>query len=101
MSRAASSRASWVVRSPSESPREVQTMKQKLSILVTVLGALASLLSAAAMRDHVRLVEIVGLFASGAGTGAGLAALFLTRARAVERATSDQGRGLIPLEEDR
>jgi len=32
-------------------------MKQKLSILVTVLGALASLLSAAAMRDHVRLVD--------------------------------------------
>jgi len=76
-------------------------MKQKLSILVTVLGALASLLSAAAMRDHVRLVEIVGLFASGAGTGAGLAALFLTRARLREHVASDQDRGMIPLEEDR
>ena len=62
-------------------------MKQKLSILVTLVGALTSVLSAAAMRDHVRLVEIVGLFASGAGTGAGIAALLLTRARAATRAT--------------
>jgi hypothetical protein len=62
-------------------------MKQKLSILVTLVGALTSVLSAAAKRDHVRLVEIVGLFASGAGTGAGLAALFLTRASTAARAT--------------
>ena len=57
-------------------------MRQKLPILVTAMGALTSLLSAAAMRDHVRLVEIVGLFASGASTGAGIAALYLTRAGA-------------------
>jgi hypothetical protein len=76
-------------------------MKQKLPILVTVLGALTSILSAAAMRDHVRLVEIVGLFASGASTGAGIAMLLLTRARTAASSTSDPDRTMITLEEDR
>jgi hypothetical protein len=56
-------------------------MRQKWSILATVLSVLTALISAAAMRDHVRLVEIVSLFASGVATGASITALVVGRAR--------------------
>ena len=53
-----------------------------LPYAVLVVGVLCSILSALAMRDHVRLVDIVGLFASGVGTGAGIvAAIVQQRAR--------------------
>jgi hypothetical protein len=56
-------------------------MRQKWSIVATVLGVLTALMSAATMRDHVRLVEIVTLFASGVATGASLTALLVGRVR--------------------
>ncbi len=45
----------------------------------TILGAGVSLASALAMQDHVRLVEILGLFFGGFGSGAGVALLVATR----------------------
>jgi hypothetical protein len=56
------------------------TMREKLDILVLVLSTLLAIVSAMSMRDHVRVVEILGLFASGIGTGAGIAA-FVARRR--------------------
>jgi hypothetical protein len=41
--------------------------RDKLSIVVTVAGAAGAIIAALAMRDHVRLVDIIGLFASGIG----------------------------------
>lgn len=56
---------------------------RRFATAATVLGALLSLYSALAMRDHVRLVEIIELFFGGVGTGAGIAGLVAQRARAV------------------
>jgi hypothetical protein len=61
-------------------------MREKWSIVGTVCGVIVALLSAATMRDHVRLVEIVSLFASGVATGASITALLVGRARAAGRA---------------
>ena len=57
-------------------------MREKLSLLVTFLGLLSAVISAMSMRDHVRMVEIVGLFASGVGSGAGITAALVNRKRA-------------------
>lgn len=54
-------------------------MREKLEIMVLVLSALIAIVSAMSMRDHVRVVEIVGLFGSGMGTGAAIAALVARR----------------------
>jgi hypothetical protein len=54
-------------------------MREKLALLSTILGAAISLASALAMRDHVRLVEIIGLFFGGFGSGAGLALMVATQ----------------------
>jgi hypothetical protein len=54
-------------------------MREKLPVLSTILGAALSLGSALAMRDHVRLVEIVGLFFGGFGSGASIAVLLAAR----------------------
>jgi hypothetical protein len=54
-------------------------MREKLALLSTILGAAISLASALAMQDHVRLVEIIGLFFGGFGSGAGLALMVATR----------------------
>ena len=56
-------------------------MREKLEIMVLVLSALIAVVSAVSMRDHVRLVEIVGLFGSGMGTGAAIAATVARRRR--------------------
>lgn len=50
-------------------------MRSKFQVAATLIGAIVSLMSALSMADHVRLVEIIGLFFGGMGTGAGLAAL--------------------------
>jgi hypothetical protein len=50
-------------------------MREKLPLLATVLGVTLSVISAFAMRDHVRTVDIVTLFFGGAAAGAGLAGL--------------------------
>ena len=42
-------------------------MRDMRAALVTALSAIIAIVSALQMRDHVRLVEISGLFASGAG----------------------------------
>ena len=55
---------------------------QRFATLSTVLGAVISIVSALAMRDTVRLVDILALFFGGMGTGAGLASLAAARARA-------------------
>jgi hypothetical protein len=60
-------------------------MRQRWPIVGTVCGVIAALISAAAMRDHVRLVEIVSLFASGAATGASVTSLMVARTRAGAR----------------
>jgi hypothetical protein len=54
-------------------------MREKLALLSTILGAAISLASALAMQDHVRLVEIIGLFFGGFGSGAGFAVMVATR----------------------
>ena len=54
-------------------------MREKLAVFSAILGAVISLASALAMLDHVRLVEIVGLFFGGFGSGAGVAQLLVTR----------------------
>ena len=56
-------------------------MREKLEIMVLVLSALIAVVSAVSMRDHVRLVEIVGLFGSGMGTGAAIASTVARRRR--------------------
>ena len=63
-------------------------MRQKLEIMVLVLSSLLAIVSAVSMRDHVRLVEIVGLFGSGAGTGAGIAALVAGRRHRAEHSAA-------------
>ena len=45
-------------------------MREKMVVFSTILGAGVSLASALAMQDHVRLVEILGLFFGGFGSGA-------------------------------
>ena len=54
-------------------------MRETPAVLVTALSAIIAVVSALQMRDHVRLVEIIGLFASGVGTGAGIAATVAAR----------------------
>jgi hypothetical protein len=61
------------------------TRGRRLATFTTVLGALLSLFSALAMRDHVRLVEIIELFFGGVGTGAGIAGLIAQRRRDASR----------------
>ena len=51
----------------------------RLSLLVTVSSLVTALLGALAMRDRVRLVDVLVLFFGGAGAGAGLAALVVQR----------------------
>ena len=60
-------------------------MSDTRAVLVTALSAIIAIISALQMRDHVRLVEIIGLFASGVGTGAGIAAAIASRKRRSER----------------
>ena len=61
-------------------------MSDTRAVVVAVLSAIIAIISALQMRDHVRLVEIIGLFASGVGTGAGIAAAIAGRKRRSERA---------------
>ena len=63
-------------------------MRDMRAVLVTALSAIIAIVSALQMRDHVRLVEIIGLFASGAGTGAGIAATIAGRKRRSEGAAA-------------
>jgi hypothetical protein len=64
-------------------------MRQHLSTIALVISVVTAGLSALAMRDHVRLVEIVGLFASGIGTGASIVAgVIQQRARRASRDTA-------------
>ena len=61
-------------------------MRDKLATFSTVLGAVLALLGALQMRDHVRLVDILTLFAGAFGAGAGVASLVAARRR--RRATA-------------
>jgi hypothetical protein len=54
-------------------------MREKMAVFCTILGAGVSLASALAMQDHVRLVEILGLFFGAFGSGASVAMLVATR----------------------
>jgi len=64
-------------------------MRERLSTIALVLSVLTAGVSALAMRDHVRLVEIVGLFASGIGTGASIVVeVVQQRARRAARAAA-------------
>jgi len=47
-------------------------MLKKIGLIGAAAGLAVSLLSALQMIDHVRLVEIVTLFAGGMGAGVGL-----------------------------
>ena len=47
-------------------------LKKKIGLIGAAAGLAVSLLSALQMIDHVRLVEIVTLFAGGMGAGVGL-----------------------------
>jgi hypothetical protein len=67
--------------------QECLRMRDKLAVLVTVLSAIIAVVSASTMRDHVRVVEIIGLFGSGMGTGAGIAAIVARRRLSAARAS--------------
>jgi hypothetical protein len=54
-------------------------MREKLSLMALVLSAVVAIMAAFTMRDHVRLVEIVTLFASGVATGASLVGALIRR----------------------
>ena len=54
-------------------------MRDKLALFSTILGTIIGIASAVAMRDHIKLVEILGLFFGGFGSGAGVAMLVATR----------------------
>src|SRR6185436_4114962 len=56
--------------------REVAMRQKKpaLALLAAVLSAAVGLIGALALKDRVRLVDIIQLFAGGAGAGAGIAA---------------------------
>ena len=56
-----------------------ERVQKRLTVMATVLSAIIAIISAVEMRDHVRLVEIIALFGSGAGTGAALAATLVRR----------------------
>jgi len=47
-------------------------LKKRIGLIGAVAGLAVSLLSALQMIDHVRLVDIVTLFAGGMGAGVGL-----------------------------
>jgi len=47
-------------------------LKKRIGVIGAAAGLAVSLLSALQMIDHVRLVEIVTLFAGGMGAGVGL-----------------------------
>ena len=55
------------------------TMRDKLAVFSTLLGAVLTFWAAVLMRDHVRLVEILTLFFGGFGAGAGVAGLVAAR----------------------
>jgi hypothetical protein len=46
--------------------------KTRFALVVAVIGFVAASLSAWQMADHVRIVDIVALFASGAAAGCGV-----------------------------
>jgi hypothetical protein len=60
-------------------------MREKLPLPVTAFGVTLSVISAFAMRDHVRTVDIVTLFFGGVAAGAGLAGLLWKTTAAEER----------------
>jgi hypothetical protein len=60
--------------------------KARCGISVVVIGFVAALLSAWQMADHVRMVDILALFASGAATGCGLTSANV-QSRQVTKAT--------------
>ena len=66
----------------------IRRRAQRFATISAVLGAVISFVSALAMRDSVRLVDIFALFFGGMGTGAGLASLAVARARARSAGTA-------------
>jgi hypothetical protein len=63
----------------------VRLLKRKIGVMVAAAGLAASLLSAMQMIDHVRLVEIVTLFAGGMGAGVGLVKAVIDHRQAREK----------------
>ena len=57
--------------------------KVRLTVFATILSTGLALLGALAMRDHVRLVDILALFFGGFGAGAGLVASVFQNRRIV------------------
>jgi hypothetical protein len=62
-------------------------LKKRIGVIGAAAGLAVSLLSAMQMIDHVRLVEIVTLFAGGMGAGVGL-----VKALIDHRQARDQGK---------
>src|SRR5688500_1101354 len=58
-----------------------------------VLSAIIALAGALAMRDRVRLVDILSLFFGGAGTGAGIVELLMRRRLAAREAEAARTAG--------
>jgi hypothetical protein len=60
--------------------------KTRFGISVAAIGFVTALLSAWQMADHVRMVDILALFASGAAAGCGLTSA-IVQYRQVRKAT--------------
>ncbi|GLC28561.1 hypothetical protein [Roseisolibacter agri] len=65
-----------------------RAVAQRLPVLVTACSALVGLLGALALRDRVRLVDILSLFFGGVGTGAGLTETIVRRRLAAREAAA-------------
>jgi hypothetical protein len=61
-------------------PEEIVTRRPGVPLLIAIISIVVALLAASGLSDRVRWVDIVTLFGSGFGAGAGLVSA-LTRIR--------------------
>ena len=73
-----------------------RALAQRLPLVVTACSALVGLLGALALRDRVRLVDILSLFFGGVGTGAGLTEAVVRRRLAARDAAAAAGQADRP-----
>jgi hypothetical protein len=60
---------------PLRAGKTMATRRERVAVVVSVVGAVVSLVSALAMIDHVSLTKIITLWFGGFGTGAAVVQL--------------------------